>query len=302
MALLVLGPLILLLWVSLLSVRSYLVRQEIARQHGCKPLPSLTGLGTIFGLDLIYIFRKPSKCGLQKLPVEEQFDILGTTFRTQVFGNPVIQTIEPRNIQAVFASDAKSFGNGPMRQFSFSPLIGDGVMTLDGARHERARALIRPTFSKSHIDNEAAYSVHVDNLIRLLPTDGSTVDLQPLFERLDLDSSTEFIFGESVSSLTTDSMVDPQRFIAAFTKAQEGMGVRLQIPPFNFLHRDKRFWDACSTIRSFVSHVVDEAIRRRDIIGKEEETGSYVLVDNLIMKSQNKTEVQDALMNVFLPG
>jgi cytochrome P450 len=125
----------------------------------------------------------------------------------------------------VFASDAESFGNGPLRHFSFSPLVGEGVMRLDGARHERARALIRPTFSIAHIENEAAFNVHVENLIKLLPTDGSTVDLQPLFGRLDLDSSTELIFGESVASLTTDSLVDPHNFQAAFTEAQKGMGV-----------------------------------------------------------------------------
>ena len=278
------------------------MRREITKEHGCKRLPSLTGRGTVFGLDLVYILLKSSRQGLEKLPVEKQFDVLGTTFRTQVFLKPVIKTIEPRNIQAVFASDAKSFGNGPLRHFSFSPLVGEGVMTLDGVRHERARALIRPTFSKAHIENEAAYTVHVENLIKLLPTDGSTVDLQPLFGRLDLDSSTEFIFGESVASLTSGSLVDPQKFPAAFTRAQEGMGARFQMPPFNFLHRDKGFWDACTTIRQFVARAVDEALRRHDMRNAKEETKSYILVDNLIIESQEKTEIQDALMNVFLPG
>lgn len=240
---------------------------------------------------------------MEKLSAEEQFDTLGSTFRTQAFIKPVVKTIEARNIQAVFASDADSFGNGPLRSFSFSPLVGDGVMTLDGTSHEKARALIRPTFSKANIENGAAYSIHLENFIKLLPTDGSTVDLQPLFGRLDLDSSTEFIFGKSVASLTTDSLIEPEIFPAAFTKAQRGMQRRFQIPPFNFLHRDKGFWDACSTIRQFVAHAVDEAIRRRDMkASKEEDIRSYILVDNLIMGSQKKTEIQDALMNVFLPG
>lgn len=294
---------LLFLWFALRLFSSYSTRHDISRKHGCKPLPCLTGRRTIFGLDMVYIFLGSSRQSLEKLPVEEQFDVLGNTFRTQVFIKPVIRTIEPRNIQAVFASNAESFGNAPLRHFSFSPLVGEGVMTLDGANHERARALIRPTFSKAHIESEAAYNVHVENLIKLIPTDGSTVDLQPLFGRLDLDSSTEFIFGESVASLTTDSLVDPHTFPAAFTKAQEGMGIRFQIPPFNFLHRDKGFWDACSTIRQFVARAVDEAIRRHDIKGvKVEDRKGYTLVDNLIMGSRRKTEIQDALMNVFLPG
>jgi cytochrome P450 len=235
-----------LLWFSFILFRSYSARRDITKRHGCKPPTSLTGHRNIFGLDLVYLFLNSSRRGLEKLSVEEQFDVLGSTFQTQAFIKPVIKTIEPRNIQAVFASDADSFGNGPLRHFSFSPLVGDGVMTLDGARHERARALIRPTFSKANIENETAYSMHLENFIKLLPTDGSTVDLQPLFGRLDLDSSTEFIFGESVASLTTDSLIDPNMFPAAFTKAQKEMEIRFQIPPFNFLHRDKSFWDAAA--------------------------------------------------------
>ncbi|KUL85579.1 hypothetical protein ZTR_08046 [Talaromyces verruculosus] len=215
---------------------------------------------------------------------------------------PVIRTVEPQNMQSVFSLDADSFGNRPLRHFSFSPLVGDGVMTLDGARHERARALIRPTFSKTHIENEEAYDLHVQKLIKLLPTDGSTVDLQPLFERLDLDSSTEFIFGESVQSLDEgDSLVSSHRFPAAFDVAQQGMGARFRMLPFNFLHRDEKFWEACSTIRQFVAESVEKAVARRRN-SKEKTVKSYVLVDNVVQETSDKSEIQDTLMNVFLPG
>ncbi|KAI7971318.1 hypothetical protein EIK77_007372 [Talaromyces pinophilus] len=215
---------------------------------------------------------------------------------------PVIRTTEPQNVQSVFSLDADSFGNRPLRHFAFSPLVGDGVMTLDGARHERARALIRPTFSKTHIENEEAYDLHVQKLIKLLPTDGSTVDLQPLFERLDLDSSTEFIFGESVQSLDEgDSLVSSHRFPAAFDVAQQGMGARFRMLPFNVLHRDEKFWEACSTIRQFVAESVEKAVARRQD-PKEKTAKSYVLVDNVVQETSDKSEIQDTLMNVFLPG
>ncbi|KAF3391860.1 Cytochrome P450 52A13 [Talaromyces pinophilus] len=215
---------------------------------------------------------------------------------------PVIRTTEPQNVQSVFSFDADSFGNRPLRHFAFSPLVGDGVMTLDGARHERARALIRPTFSKTHIENEEAYDLHVQKLIKLLPTDGSTVDLQPLFERLDLDSSTEFIFGESVQSLDEgDSLVSSHRFPTAFDVAQQGMGARFRMLPFNVLHRDEKFWEACSTIRQFVAESVEKAVARRQD-PKEKTAKSYVLVDNVVQETSDKSEIQDTLMNVFLPG
>lgn len=293
---------LLLLGVGLLALRRSITQARFIRKHGCKAPPSLTGNNSFFGLDLWFLFFKRSSSGLETLPLEKQFEVLGSTFRTQMAIKPVIRTIEPQNIKSVFSSDADSFGNRPLRHFAFSPLVGDGVMTLDGARHERGRALIRPTFSKAHIENEEAFDVHVQKLIKLLPTDGSTFDLQPLFERLDLDSSTEFIFGESVRSLDeSDALASPHRFPSAFNRAQQGMGARFQMLPFNFLHRDEKFWEACATIRQFVAESVENAIARRQK-AKEETAKSYILVDNVIQETSDTREIQDTLMNVFLPG
>ena len=291
-----------LLGVGILTLRRHITQSRFIKKHGCKEAPSLTGNNSFLGLDLWFLFLNRSSSGFEKLPLEKQFEVLGSTFRTQMAIKPVIRTVEPQNVQSVFSLDADSFGNRPLRHFSFSPLVGDGVMTLDGARHERARALIRPTFSKTHIENEEAYDLHVQKLIKLLPTDGSTVDLQPLFERLDLDSSTEFIFGESVQSLDeSDSLVSSHRFPAAFDVAQQGMGARFRMLPFNFLHRDEKFWEACNTIRQFVAESVEKAlVRRQD--SKEKSVKSYVLVDNVVQETSDKSEIQDTLMNVFLPG
>jgi cytochrome P450 len=293
---------LLLLGVGFLTLRRSITQARFIRKHGCKEAPSLTGNTGLFGIDLWFLFVKRSSGGLEKLPMEKQFEVLGSTFRTQIAIKPVIRTVEPQNIQSVFALDVDSFGNRSLRHFPFSPLVGDGVMTLDGARHERARALIRPTFSKAHIENEDAYDLHVQKLIKLLPTDGSIVDLQPLFERLDLDSSTEFIFGESVQSLDDcESLASSHKFPAAFNVAQQGMGARFRMLPFNFLHRDEKFWEACSTIRQFVAESVDKAVVRRQNTN-EQTAKSYILVDNVIQETSEKTEIQDTLMNVFLPG
>jgi cytochrome P450 len=291
-----------LLGVGILTLRRHITQSRFIKKHGCKEAPSLTGNNSFLGLDLWFLFLNRSSSGLEKLPLEKQFEVLGSTFRTQMAIRPVIRTTEPQNVQSVFSLDADSFGNRPLRYFAFSPLVGDGVMTLDGARHERARALIRPTFSKTHIENEEAYDLHVQKLIKLLPTDGSTVDLQPLFERLDLDSSTEFIFGESVQSLDEgDSLLSSHRFPAAFDVAQQGMGARFRMLPFNVLHRDEKFWEACSTIRQFVAESVEKAVARRQD-SKEKTAKSYVLVDNVVQETSDKSEIQDTLMNVFLPG
>jgi cytochrome P450 monooxygenase len=298
----------LLLLLTALTISSFFIgvartREKSIRKHGCKEVPSLTGGICLWGIDLYYLFFNKSKSGNEKLPLGKQFELLGSTFRTQMSIKPLILTIDPRNVQAVFSSDASSYGNRPLRHFAFSPLVGNGVMTLDGSPHERARSLIRPTFSKAHIENEAAYDRHVQKLINSLAGDGSTLDLQPFFERLDLDSSTEFIFGESVASLddAPDSLRASHKFPAAFNVAQQGMGARFRMLPFNFLHRDEKFWGACRTIREFVAESVQSALTRRKK-NDNKIAMDYVLVDNVLQESQSLTEIQDTLMNVFLPG
>ncbi|CAJ2505924.1 Uu.00g000540.m01.CDS01 [Anthostomella pinea] len=42
---------------------------------------------------------------------------------------------------------------------------------------------------------------HVARLMELLPRDGTTVDLMPLFGRLSLDTASEFIFSKSLGAL-----------------------------------------------------------------------------------------------------
>lgn len=288
-------------WVLLSKIERR--RAKFIQEHGCQAVPSLTEGIRLFDIDLYYLFFKKSKTGNEKLSLETQFELLGSTFRTQISIKPLIRTIDPRNVQAVFSSDAASYGNRPLRHFAFTPLVGDGVMTMDGSQHERARALIRPTFSKAHIENEAAYDRHVQKLIRTLAGDGSTVDLQTFFERLDLDSSTDFIFGESVASLDDPptSLRATHKFPTAFNVAQQGMGARFQMLPFNFLHRDEKFWGACRTIRQFVAECVQNAVARRKKNGNKIAM-DYILVDNVLQESQSLTEIQDTLMNVFLPG
>lgn len=107
-----------------------------------------------------------------------------------------------------------------------------------------------------------AYATHVWRFLDLIPRDGSTVDLQPLFGRLVLDSSTEFLFGETVGSLTPDiASSDAHGFLKAYNYGQLVVGRRLHFPQWNFLTPDKRFWDSCKVAHDFVDAYITRARR-----------------------------------------
>lgn len=61
----------------------------------------------------------------------------------------------------------------------------------------------------------------VDDLIDLLQGTNGTVDLQPLFFRLTLDTTTAFLFGESVRSFITPEAIEENTFANAFNIAQQ---------------------------------------------------------------------------------
>ena len=65
--------------------------------------------------------------------------------------------------------------------------------------------MLRPHFARSQIADLPLVEKHIPHLVKIIPRDGSTVDLQPFFFRLTLDTATDFLFGESANSLTPDA-------------------------------------------------------------------------------------------------
>ena len=179
-------------------------------------------------------------------------------------------------------------------------------MCTDGKRWEQARALIKPTFARTQIADLhlAAYATHVRKFINLIPRDGSTVDLQPLFGRLALDSSTEFLFGNSMGSLTSEEVSgDAHAFLKAYNYGQYVVGKRLHLPQWNFLTFDNHFWDSCDIAHKFVDACITRA---QPIVEKIKVAKSkperYVLAHELVERTTDVTMIRNQLLNVFLPA
>ena len=164
-----------------LKICLYLTRSKVIRQNGCLPPKKLPQKDKIFGLDLYLDIIKQIKAHRRLESIKLRFEEYGNTFQSTSFGTTVISTAEPRNIQAVLATQFRSFGMGPLRLKSLGPFVGKGIFTSDGEFWEHSRALIRPAFARTQIADLNSFEVHVSRLIDLLPKDGSTVDLQPLF-------------------------------------------------------------------------------------------------------------------------
>jgi hypothetical protein len=67
------------------------------------------------------------------------------------------------------------------------------------------------------------------------------IDLQPLFFRLTLDVTTEFLFGKSIESLKVPEPTGEQTFAEAFNIAQEYIAKRFRLLDLYWLMDGKKF-------------------------------------------------------------
>ena len=78
----------------------------------------------------------------------------------------------------------KIWGVGPTRGKAGEPFTGRGVFSHDGAIWKHSRELIKPTFTKQEIsDLDVLETYYFDQLLCLIPRDGTTIDMQPLLHR-----------------------------------------------------------------------------------------------------------------------
>ena len=66
---------------------------------------------------------------------------------------------------------------------------------------------MRPQFHKQRISDLQIFEKHITTMISLLPKDGGTIDILDWWSRFTLDSSTEYLFGESVDSLINPKVI-----------------------------------------------------------------------------------------------
>lgn len=62
--------------------------------------------------------------------ISEREGRLVTTMQNTIAGEDSFFTIEPRNIQAILATQFKDFDFGPRRNGNFRPLLGHGIVSV----------------------------------------------------------------------------------------------------------------------------------------------------------------------------
>jgi cytochrome P450 len=191
-------------------------------------------------------------------------------------------------------------------------LLGSGIFTQEGAAWKHSRELLRKQFTRTQYQNLDHFREHVDNLLARLPAERGTVDLQPLFFSLTLDTTTALLLGRSVYSLktkdhTSSDEVDENNkaFAENFTAAQEGLAKRFRLAPFHFLYNPPKFRRACAAVHRFV----EDYIKEMNLLLPQQEEDSgvkaedlYGFINQVAQESASIDDLRDQLLNVLLAG
>ena len=283
--------------------------RSAARKAGCTIPVRYNHWDPFLGLDLFWKRLKDMNAGDSIATDRILVKKYGKTVQTNAWGVKQYVISDPLNIQTILASQVDKFGSAPMNRDMCAPLLGDGVMTTDGHMWKRSRQMINPVFARAQVSELSSFEAHLERMIAMIPTDGSTVDLQPLLKMLFLDSSTEFIFGKSANSLSPETNSPIARSLPKlFDEALVGMFTRYMLGKFKFFAgSEKGYLEKCAAVHKIVDGFIDEEIELQASSKNISDIQSlapynYVLLRELVRTTDDRRIIRNELMNVFFPA
>ena len=253
-----------------------------------------------WGLDLVF----ESLTYAFQLQVFEMFKMrfgkYGNTYQIHVLGEWPIVTCDPDNIQAILSAQFNDFGKGPEFHRSWEFFLGNGIFNVDGDLWSTSRHLLRPHFHKQRVSDLKCFESHIQILFDLLPKkDTEIVDIQDLWFRFTLDTSTEFLFGESVESLRHPKSV----FAVAFSIIQDVQTLRARIGPLWRVYWPWKFIRSMRRLNQFVEPFVERAIAAAaDEQATEKAEMDRSFVETLGAFTKDKKMLRDQLVSTLLAG
>ncbi|WQF81919.1 Putative cytochrome P450 [Colletotrichum destructivum] len=284
-SILILLPLLLITIAVSRSLYGTISRARLARKLGCRP-PPLEPSSLPLGIDIVLASLRADR--EQRTPdhVAARFAALSAhTFRLSLLGTTNLVTADPRNVQAMLATQFTDFGMGAARSTNLKAVLGRSIFAADGPAWRAAREMMRPLFSRDNVSRLDLLEVHVQTLFRCIEKDMTTmtttaattttpegrwsgaVSLASLFPSLTLDSATELFLGQSTHTLEARLRGDDSHPGTAFNHAFERMlailGTRMRLRSLYWLYGTAELRSCVRTLHAFVDDAITASDRAR---------------------------------------
>ena len=212
------------------------------------------------------------------------------------------QINHPEGVRRVLQENNRNYGTGSLTLNFFKPVVGEGLLTSEGALWLRQRRLIQPIFHRRSV---AAFGALMTGetlamLERWRPAleAGEPLDVPAKMSHLTLDVVTGALFHAHVGE-------EPEVIGRAINTLVEDLGYRFEVP-FYPPHRvptprNRRFRAAMRTVDRAVYAIIAE--RRRD--GGDEEDLLALLMgtrDEETGEAMGDKQLRDEVMTLFLAG
>ncbi|TVY12831.1 Cytochrome P450 monooxygenase fsdH [Lachnellula arida] len=296
-------------WYLATSVSLYLSRRQFRALNGCQSVTNQYP-SKWFGINFILDASKSHGERRYLDALTDNFRRIGYTHEVRALGGTSIWTVEPENIKAVLTTKFKDFSLGN-RPAVMGPLLGRGVFVTDGEEWSHSRALLRPNFAKEQVADLSMIERHMQQMLKNIPDDGNTIDLMDLILGFTLDSSTEFLFGESTETLVGRAN---RKFSEAFKYSLNDISLGLRLGPWHkFRRTDPKAVESHRICREYADKYVDQAVeyREKHFQGIESGVSPTVPSDNaerrtflkeLAMATGHREKLRDELLSLLLAG
>ena len=268
--------------------------------HGCAPPRQVRNDPT--GLRYLLATASAAKANALLPSRARTLAEMGHTFRHQFFPEwtMTLSTDEPANVKAVLASRFDDWDIPRYRAQGFRPVLGyHSIFTVNGAEWQHARATLRPAFVRNQLADLGRFDLHARKLLAQLPREAeSRVDLQDLFSRLMVDTTSDFMFGHSTDLLGAAD-ADSRTFVQYFDASMHKIAWRARLGWLTQLRPDRELDGYVRFMRAYIARFVAKAQAQRAAAAAADR---YVFLDRLIDTGEPDDVVRDQLLSIFVAG
>jgi cytochrome P450 len=287
-----------------------------SRRLGCGPVPVEPKRWPL-GIDVVRRGLQADR--EQRTPdfVTARFEAMGRyTWGLSLLGTSNLITAEPRNVQALLATQFDDFIMGSARRTNLKTVLGRSIFAVDGKAWHSARETMRPLFSRENVSRLELLEQHVKVMLRIIETRNrglttdsegrawsSPVSLATLLPCLTMDSATELFLGQSTHSLsamlTEQHQDEEDTFNHAFEHMLGILGTRMRLRNLYWLYGNSELKTCVKTLHNFVDRAMDSADQARD---QGSSQIRYDFLESLRTRCIDRAEVREQVLGLLAAG
>ncbi len=219
----------------------------------------------------------------------------GDVVRFDVLTQPVVLLNRPDLARALLADAARNLSKGPVLQQA-RIVLGEGLLTAEGAVHRRHRRLVQPAFDHRHLSRYAEVMVDAAEAEARSWGDGVRIDAAAVTHRIALQVASRCLFGADTGAQAAEVRAAVDDLLAAYPTALLPFGAalrRLPLPPVRRLR---------SGIER-IDRLVGDLIAQRRAHGSDgDDLLSLLLAARDSQGGLNDREVRDEAVTLLLAG